>query len=235
MTSADRALPRRPRLSVPGTTTPGRAPVAREPVAREPVGRAPRGRAGERGFTLVELLVAFAILAVAMAYMTQIQTRSLQLGAKARDLRDIRVMSDTVFRKFIYELFQTNDGYNGTGDVLYAQYAEIPSAQRDQWRQFRIVFHKEKRMAAGTDPTGGVPGLESSTDGTTQGTGTSTGTGSGSTSGSGSGSSTTAADTSGEPVYVLSLEVFASDESEEPEVTLRTIVPVPAAELEESK
>ena len=224
MTSGSRSRPDRRPPAPRGARTPGRVPVPRPP----------RGRAGERGFTLVELLVAFAILAVAMAYMTQIQTRSLQLGAKARDLRDIRVMSDTVFRKLIYELFQTNDGYNGTGDVLYAQYAEIPSAQRDQWRQFRLVFHKEKRMAAGTDPTGGVAGLDSGTDGTTTGTGSTTG--SGSTSGSGSGTgTTTAVDTTGEPVYVLSLEVFAGDESEEPDVVLRTIVPVPAAELEESK
>jgi len=212
------------------TSADARAP-ARSGPGRRPVPRRPAGRAGERGFTLVELLVAFAILAVAMAYMTQIQTRSLQLGAKARDLRDIRVMSDTVFRKFIYELFQTNDGYNGTGDILYAQYAEIPSAQRDQWRQFRIVFHKEKRMAAGNDPTGGVPGLEG-TDGTTQGSTTST---TGSTSGSGTGTSTTTPDISGEPVYVLRLEVYTGEESEEPEVVLRTIVPVPPAELEESK
>ena len=167
-----------------------------------------------------------------MAYMTQIQTRSLQLGAKARDLRDIRVMSDTVFRKFIYELFQTNDGYNGTGDVLYAQYAEIPSAQRDQWRQFRIVFHKEKRMAAGNDPTGGVPGLEG-TDGTTQ--------------------AEHHLDARARPAAPAraraprpptrpasrstssSLEVYAGEESEEPEVVLRTIVPGPRAELEETK
>lgn len=222
MTSAD-----------PGLRAP--EPIApRPPRPRRPVPRAPGGKAGERGFTLVEMLVAFAILAIAMAYMTQIQTRSLQLGAKARDLRDIRVMSDTVFRKFIYELFQTNDGYNGTGDVLYAQYAEIPSAQRDQWRQFRLVFHKEKRMAAGNDPTGGVPGFETGADGTGTGTGSKTGTGSGSGSGSGTGSTATGPDTTGEPVYVLSLEVFAGDESEEPEVVLRTIVPVPAAELEES-
>lgn len=224
MTSASRTRPVGRPLTPSAARTPGRVPVP----------RAARGRAGERGFTLVELLVAFAILAVAMAYMTQIQTRSLQLGAKARDLRDIRVMSDTVFRKLIYELFQTNDGYNGTGDVLYAQYAEIPSAQRDQWRQFRLVFHKEKRMAAGTDPTGGVAGLDSGTDGTTTGTGSTTGSGSTSGSGSGTGTTTTA-DATGEPVYVLSLEVFAGDESEEPDVVLRTIVPVPAAELEESK
>lgn len=224
MTSAD-APPPSSRVSP-------RCRAATRAGLRRPVPRGPTGRAGERGFTLVELLVAFAILAVAMAYMTQIQTRSLQLGAKARDLRDIRVMSDTVFRKFIYELFQTNDGYNGTGDILYAQYAEIPSAQRDQWRQFRLVFHKEKRMAAGTDPTGGVPGIETSTNGSTLSSST---TQSGSTSGSGTGTSTTTPDISGEPVYVLRLEVFTGEESEEPEVVLRTIVPVPPAELEESK
>lgn len=204
-----------------------------------------RRRAGEAGFTLVEMVIAFAILAIAMAYMSQIQSSAVQQGAKARDLRDMRVMSDTVFRKLIYEIWRWQDGASSTADVWYGDVAGLKGPQRDLWRPFRLVFHKQQRMAAGNDPTGKIETLDSSDpDGTRstskpsgssgRGSGTS-GTGSG-TSGTGSGSgSTDPASQSGEPVYVVSLDVFMSDENEQPDLTLRTIVPVPESELEQDK
>jgi prepilin-type N-terminal cleavage/methylation domain-containing protein len=199
-----------------------------------------RRRAGEAGFTLVEMVVAFAILAIAMAYMSQIQNSALQQGAKARDLRDMRVMSDTVFRKLIYEIWRWQDGASSTADVWYGDVAGLKGLQRDQWRPFRLVFHKQQRMAAGNDPTGKIETLDSSdpdgTRSTTRPTGSGTsGMGTG-TSGTGSGTgSTDPATQSGEPVYVVSLDVFMSDENEQPDMTLHTIVPVPESELEQDK
>jgi hypothetical protein len=185
------------------------------------------------------MALAFAILAVVMAYLIEAQTSALRMGGKARDLRDIRVMSDTVFRKALYELWQWDDGSSNTADNWYGDFARLRGPQRDQWRTFRLVFHKEKRMAAGNDPTGKIETLDSGTDangtdtGTTSKTTSSTTTGSTST-GSTSGSTDPAA-SSGEPVYVVWLEVFTDDDPETPELTLRTIAPVPETELEQDK
>lgn len=217
MTSAD---PRR---------TPAGPDAAPRPLAR---------RRAEAGFTLVEMLLAFAILAVTMAYLIQTQTSALQMGGKARDLRDIRVMSDTVFRKALYEIWQWQDGASSTADVWYGDFARLKGPQRDQWRPFRLVFHKQKRMAAGNDPTGKVEMLEatdtygSTTSGTTSKPTSPSGSGSSGTGSSGTGD---AASSSGEPVYLVWLEVFTGDEQETPDLTLRTIVPVPEVELEQDR
>lgn len=192
-----------------------------------------RRRAGEAGFTLVEMVVAFAILAISMAYMSQIQNSALQKGAKARDLRDIRVMSDTVFRHAIYEIWQWQDGASSTADIWYGDFAGLKGQQRDQWRPFRLVFHKTKKMAAGNDPTGKVESLDSS-DPTNSSTGTGTKS-TGSTGGTSGTGSTDPAASSGEPIYVISLDVFTDDEGDKPALTLSTIVPVPESELEQDK
>ncbi len=214
-----------------------------------PEGRPASARRREGGFTLVEMLLAFAILAITMAYLIQTQTSALQMGGKARDLRDIRVMSDTVFRKALYEIWQWQDGQSSTADIWYGDFARLKGAQRDSWRPFRLVFHKQKRMAAGNDPTGKVEALDSNdaysnstTSGTTKkptgssGTGSSgSGTSGSGTSGSGGSAAADAAASSGEPVYVVWLEVFTGDEAEKPDLTLRTIVPVPEVELEQDR
>ncbi len=182
------------------------------------------------------MALAFAILAVVMAYLVETQTSALRLGGKARDLRDIRVMSDTVFRKALYEIWQWQDGQSSTADVWYGDFARLKGQQRDQWRTFRLVFHKQKRMAAGNDPTGKVESLDSSDpngDGVTSGT--STKTPGSTTSGTTGSSSADPAASAGEPVYVVWLEVFTDDDAETPELTLRTIVPVPEIELEQEK
>ena len=204
------------------------------PPNARPTAHPRSARRREAGFTLVEMLLAFAILAITMAYLIQTQTSALQMGGKARDLRDIRVMSDTVFRKALYEIWQWQDGQSSTADIWYGDFARLKGSQRDQWRPFRLVFHKQKRMAAGNDPTGKVESLES-TDayGSSTSTGT-TPTPSGST-GTGSSSATDAAPSTGEAVYVVWLEVFAGDETEKPDLTLRTIVPVPEVELEQDR
>ena len=191
------------------------------------------------------MLLAFAILAVTMAYLIQTQTSALRMGAKARDLRDIRVMSDTVFRKALYEIWQWQDGQSSTADVWYGDFARLKGSQKDQWKAFRLVFHKQKRMAAGNDPTGKVETLDSSDPNGTSKSGSATSGSSsggsksgGSTSGTGSGTaggSTDPANASGEPVYVVWLEVYTADDSEQPDLTLRTIVPVPEIELEQDK
>jgi prepilin-type N-terminal cleavage/methylation domain-containing protein len=219
------------------------APSPPTPAAPVSGARPANARRREGGFTLVEMLLAFAILAVTMAYLIQTQTSALRMGAKARDLRDIRVMSDTVFRKALYEIWQWQDGQSSTADQWYGDFARLKGSQKDQWKAFRLVFHKQKRMAAGNDPSGKVETLDASDPDGTASKGSSSGMSSGSSgssggssSGSGAGTSgTDPANASGEPVYVVWLEVYTAEDSEQPDLTLRTIVPVPEIELEQDR
>lgn len=193
----------------------------------------PVRRRGTRGFTLLEVLVAFAILALVVAAGTEVQYRAVEKGQKAVDLRELRVMADTVFRQVVYEYWKWSDGEVRTADQWYADFAGIPSGpKRDRWQVYKLVLHKRKGMVAGTDPSGGVEPLfeeGGTTTGTTTGSGSSS-TGTGSGSGTGTGSSTGAGtdgdeEQTGEPAYLIELEVFFQDR-EEPELTLRSIVPV---------
>jgi len=202
----------------------GPSPARRGPVAR--------------GFTLLEVMLAFAIMAISLAFLTEAASNSFTKGVAAIDLRDLRVMADTVFRRVVYEHWKWNDGDTGTADVWYAEFAGLKGSLRDRWKIYRLVLHKRKGMVAGNDPSGRIENLFSNGEYSTSATGkSSTGgssTGSGGSSGSGSGSSSgTGADAAtGEPAYLLTLEVFVQDD-EEPRLTLRSVIPVPESEREE--
>jgi prepilin-type N-terminal cleavage/methylation domain-containing protein len=203
--------------------------TSRDPTASRPADRRrPAGARGAGGFTLIEVAVAFAILAIVVSSISVALTQSLDVGVEALNLRDVREMSDTVFRKFVYELGKYTDGMTDTGDHAYGEWAGLKGTERDRWKIYRLVFHKKKGMAAGNDPSGQTGdlfgGLAQDDDGRTT-TGTTTG---GTTGTSGSDAAT------GVEAYLLSLEVFyTGEESENPLVRLRTVVPVPREEQTE--
>lgn len=190
-------------------------------------------RDGARGFTLLELVFAFAILALAIVGLMESQTKSMDKGGKTLELRDLRVMADTVFRRIVYESSKWEDGQRGDAADWYADFAQVPAGpQRDRWKQYGLQLRKKKGLVAGTDPSGGLTALfedggasSSTTSGSSSGTGTGTGTGSSSSSSESDGAAT------GEPAYLLELSVYFQDR-EEPELVLRSIVPVTKDELE---
>lgn len=187
----------------------------------------------DRGFTLLEVLLAFALLALFLAAMSLVQSRAVESGAQALDLRDLRVSADTVFRKFVYEIDRVNDGDTAGFDSWYAEYIGLRGQARDRWSIYRGVVHKERGLAAGTDPTGKLKPLFDDGSGTSSTTST---TSTSSTSGTtGTGSATDPESQAGEEVYMLTLEVFQGADGGEPLMTLRTIVPIPPSELEAEK
>jgi prepilin-type N-terminal cleavage/methylation domain-containing protein len=198
-------------------------------------------RRPEGGFTLLEVMLAFAIVAIAMSFLALSQQQSFNAGAKALDLRDIRGMADTVFRRIVYEHWKWNDGDTGTADQWYAEFADLRGAQRDKWKVYRLVLHKRKGVVAGTDPSGRLDSLFSDTDfydrdrygqprsSTSSSSSTSPANGTGGTTGTADGSANNVA---GEPAYLIALDVFLEG-NEEPEMTLRSILPVPDSEREE--
>lgn len=202
-------------------------------TAAPPPSVPPSTRRAARGFTLLELVFAFAILALAMVGLMESQVRSMDKGIKTLELRDLRVMADTVFRRIVYEITKWEDGQRGDAADWYADFAQVPPGpQRDRWRQYRLELRKRKGLVAGTDPSGSLGALFEDTGTTTSSpktgttTGTGTGTGTGSTTGDSDGSTT------GEPAYMIELSVYFQDR-EEPELVLRSIVPVTQQELED--
>ncbi|MFO0934785.1 MAG: type II secretion system protein [Planctomycetota bacterium] len=191
----------------------------------------PRGDA--RGFTLLELVFAFAILALAIVGLMESQTKSMDKGVKTLELRDLRVMADTVFRRIVYESNKWEDGQRGDAADWYADFAQVPAGpQRDRWKQYRLELRKKKGLVAGTDPSGGLSALfeDAGTTSTSTSSGSTSGTGTG--TGTGSSSSETDGATTGEPAYLLELNVYFQDR-EEPELVLRSIVPLSQDELDQ--
>jgi prepilin-type N-terminal cleavage/methylation domain-containing protein len=196
-------------------------------------GAVPRARAA-RGFTLLEVMVAVAIMGMALSILAQVQYASVQNGTEALNLRDVRVAGDTIFRRLVYEIELHPDGESNTLDVWYSGYIGLHGAARDRWAIYRGVFHKKRGVAAGTDPTGRSEPLFADS-----GTGTTTGSTTPRSTRTTTGATGTAAETTAEEVYVLSLEIYLTSDADTgeatPKLTLRTIVPVPASELEQTR
>jgi hypothetical protein len=188
-------------------------------------------------------MCAFGILAVALSFLTIGEHQSMERGSQAVDLRDMRVMADTVFRRIVYEYWKWNDGDRGPGDQWYADFAGMRGTQKERWKVYSLVLRKRKGMVAGVDPSGRVGGLFEEEDyydrdrygesaSSTSGSGGTSSSGSGSTSGSGSAADASNDAASGEPAYRIELEVYLQDR-DEPEMVLSSIVPVPANERDE--
>src|SRR5262245_49976397 len=96
--------------------------------------RCPHG-AGERGFTLLEVMCAFAILVLITGTMTISQHQAIEEGRSAVDLRELREAADTVFRRVLYEdgTPTWRDGQTGTLDYYYGDFAQLRGMERDRW------------------------------------------------------------------------------------------------------
>lgn len=181
------------------------------------------------GFTLLEVMCAFAILAMITSMITQTCHEAMDKGTRARDLRALREAADTVFRRLCYEDGRHNDGMRASLDEFYAGWAELSSIERDRWQPYVLEFRRRPRTAAGeagasgAEPLGGGTGSSSGRGSSGTGTGTgSSGTGTGSTSGSGSSDED---ETEGVELMQLTLTIFHEDDPEEPLITLQTLLP----------
>src|SRR5262249_36636886 len=140
--------------------------------------------AGERGFTLMEIMLAFILLAICLSLLAGVQNDAMNRATSALDKRDVSVAADTVFRRMIYEVDKQQDGFSAGLDQMYRDYIGLTGAAKDRWAIYRAVVHRKRGLAAGTDPTGKYQDLFSETDTSTKpttpapkSTGTGTGTG----------------------------------------------------------
>ena len=112
-------------------------------------------RSPQRGFTLLEVLVSFAILAGLTTIMTQIVSENMEKAADAIDKRELREIADTVFGKILFEQTDHRDGAEGSIAVDYAQWAGLPQSRADRYSMYRWRLKKTETIAAGEAATKG--------------------------------------------------------------------------------
>ncbi len=114
----------------------------------------PRRRAEQGGFTLLEALCAFAILAAVTGMITQDFVNNAQKGATALSHRELREAADTIFRKMIYEWEEYKDGDSRTLDEEYGEFADLRGMQRDRWAEYRYELEKKPQSVVGASIDG---------------------------------------------------------------------------------
>lgn len=182
-----------------------------------------------RGFTLLEVMCAFAILALITSFISQTCHEAMERGGRAGDLRALREAADTVFRRLCYEDGLHADGMRASLADFYAAWAELPSVQRDRWTPYQMTFRRQPRTAAGeATAEGGEPlvGSSGSTGGRSTGTGSSsTGTGTGSTGTGGTTGASEEQEGTSVQLMQLTLTIWHEDAEEEPLIVLQTLLP----------
>ena len=103
------------------------------------------GRAS--GFTLIEVMIAFAIFGIAVAWVVEIWTNSQDKAARAINDRELREYAGAFFTKFIYE---HNDGSPAEGTLQeYGDWAKLTTAESDRLRHYRYEFSRTQRAPVG--------------------------------------------------------------------------------------
>lgn len=109
---------------------------------------APR-RSTQQGFTLLEVLLAFAILSIVTTLMTEVISKNMEKAADAIDKRELREIADTVFGKILFEQTEHRDGEEGSISVDYGQWANLPQERADRYDMYRWRLRKTEMVAAG--------------------------------------------------------------------------------------
>lgn len=183
-------------------------------VGRDQASRPAPSRRGEAGFTLLEVMCAFAILASLTGFLTVVYFNAVERGTRALHLRELREAADTLFRKIIYEEHRYSDGDSRTLDNSYAEFAGLRGYERDRWRVYKYVLRKERRTAAGSpDRSKGEESIFGDDWGEDEG-------------GGGEGDSAEES-VAGQALWRITLSLFPTESAEEePLLVLRTYVPV---------
>ncbi len=107
-------------------------------------------RPSEAGFTLLEVLLAFAILSIVTTLMTSIISENMEKAADAIDKRELREIADTIFGRILFEQTEHRNGDEGSVSVDYGQWAGLDQSRADRYSMYRWRLEKEEMVAAGT-------------------------------------------------------------------------------------
>lgn len=170
-----------------------------------------------RGFTLLEVMLAFAILALITGAMAQMIHENMAKASAAIDQRELRELADTLFGKILFEQADHRDGDEGSIAVDYGQWAGLPQERADRYAVYRWRLKKTEMVAAGaTDPNDDEENLFGSDSDEGE-----------SSSDSSSGSSVSEADKGNVKLIRFTLTVFREDEPDEALIVLTRFLPPP--------
>lgn len=109
------------------------------------------GSTPPRGFTLLEVMCAFVIMATLISFIVETWFESMLNASRSADSREIREVSDTVFGRILFEhqVGKFHDGDGGTLDVLYGTWARLSSRDRERYERYEWRLEIKKVQAAG--------------------------------------------------------------------------------------
>ena len=172
-----------------------------------------------RGFTLLEVLCAFAILAALTGMLTVNFVQNVEKGVTALSHRELREAADTIFRKIIYEWEEYDDGSESTLDDIYGEFARLKGWERDRWAIYRYHLEKKEKTVVGVSDDTDESLFDSQNDGSTSSSSSS----SSSSSGSDSSADESADALPGIELVRIKLDIYRTDEdAERPLLTLVT-------------
>ncbi len=175
-----------------------------------------------RGFTLLEVMFAFAILAILTGTMAQMIHNNMEKAAAAIDQRELRELADTLFGKILFEQADHRDGDEGSIAVDYGQWAGLPQERADRYEIYRWRLRKTEMVAAGTtDPDDDEENLFGD-DNDDEDSSSSGGSGSGS-----GGSSVNEADKANVKLVRFTLTIYRQDDPDGELIVLTRFLPPP--------